>query len=300
MRTNKETVVAAWKLLAARKSARDWPCESPTDEYDACSTTARTADSGWSSASPSVDNSTCESDDADSGVVKDVENEGSCDTDIEDNIRDVEEEDVAVEEEKGECEQNLPCCIPQCFCRHLRAWLQGQADKNCDILESDDFFLNNTSTFWPSRQLGRSEVCADRLFDPYPNITTETYRYAGTRDRLGRPHDRGTVYFPNGRKFVGAFSHGERSGHGELFERDGSKIVSGTYVRDRLHGVCQVATNDGGLMVAAFFRGVASGPARRYHPDGFLQWTGRCAQFVGFNIHKRLYDNLLTAHCKVM
>ena len=44
-------------------------------------------------------------------------------------------------------------------------------------------------------------------------------RYAGERDKFGRIHGRGTVYFPNGRKFVGSFSHGARCGGGELFEK---------------------------------------------------------------------------------
>ena len=96
-------------------------------------------------------------------------------------------------------------------------------------------------------------------------------RYAGERDKFGRIHGRGTVYFPNGRKFVGNFSHGARCGEGELFEREGARILSGTYVHDRLSGHCEISTNEGGAMEYTFARGVASGPVRRFSPTGFLQ-----------------------------
>ena len=96
-------------------------------------------------------------------------------------------------------------------------------------------------------------------------------RYAGERDKFGRIHGRGTVYFPNGRKFVGNFSHGARCGGGELFEREGARILSGTYVHDRLSGHCEISTNEGGAMEYTFARGVASGPVRRFSPTGFLQ-----------------------------
>ena len=96
-------------------------------------------------------------------------------------------------------------------------------------------------------------------------------RYAGERDKFGRIHGRGTVYFPNGRKFVGSFSHGARCGSGELFEREGARILSGTYVHDRLNGQCEISTNEGGAMEYTFMRGVASGPVRRFSPTGFLQ-----------------------------
>ncbi len=71
-------------------------------------------------------------------------------------------------------------------------------------------------------------------FDPYPTpLWRESFRFAGERDRLGRPGGRGTAYFPNGRKFVGSFRSGAREGPGELFEREGGRILSGTYRSDK-------------------------------------------------------------------
>ena len=107
-------------------------------------------------------------------------------------------------------------------------------------------------------------------------------RYAGERDKFGRIHGRGTVYFPNGRKFVGSFSHGARCGGGELFEREGARILSGTYVHDRLSGHCEISTNEGGAMEYTFARGVASGPVRRFSPTGFLQ--GRLFKIYNQNV----------------
>ena len=62
-----------------------------------------------------------------------------------------------------------------------------------------------------------------------------SFRFAGERDRLGRPGGRGAVYFPNGRKFVGSFRLGAREGPGELFEREGGRILSGTYKKDKYY-----------------------------------------------------------------
>lgn len=35
---------------------------------------------------------------------------------------------------------------------------------------------------------------------------------------------------------------------GELFDREGDRIVAGQYHLDKLQGVCEVATNDGGVL----------------------------------------------------
>ncbi len=43
----------------------------------------------------------------------------------------------------------------------------------------------------------------------------------------------------------------------------------------RLQGYCEISTNEGGCLEMTFDRGVAHGPARRFSPEGALQWTGR-------------------------
>lgn len=119
----------------------------------------------------------------------------------------------------------------------------------------------------------------------------ESYRYAGDRDRLGRIHGRGSVYFPNGRKFSGIFDKGIREGPGELVDKDGGKILSGTYVNDHLDGIAEIAVCDGGVLEVNFDHGIASGPGRRFNPDGFLQWLGRYRSGVPEGTCWRTNDN---------
>ncbi len=169
--------------------------------------------------------------------------------------------------------ESAKCFSSDCHCQRLSKWLAAQADKTRSIL-NDDFYHQHRERLWPLD--GPIEDHAQCNYDPYPTLAAESFRFAGPRDRLGRPAGRGTAYFPNGRIFTGSFARGgRRTGDGELFEREGGRILAGRYQDDRLHGICQIATNEGGAMDMVFDRGVAHGPARRFSPDGALQWTGR-------------------------
>ncbi len=58
----------------------------------------------------------------------------------------------------------------------------------------------------------------------------------------------------------------------------------------RLQGYCEIATNEGGVLEMTFERGVAHGPARRFSPDGALQWSGRYRCGVPFGLCWRSND----------
>jgi len=165
-------------------------------------------------------------------------------------------------------------CGVDCFCAKIREWLERMADRDDSVGNLDESWREE-STQKKSAPVTMLKDLSKYNLDPYPTLSRESYRYAGERDKFGRIHGRGTVYFPNGRKFVGSFSHGARCGSGELFEREGARILSGDYVQDRLNGQCEISTNEGGAMEYTFMRGIASGPVRRFSPTGFLQWFGR-------------------------
>jgi hypothetical protein len=164
-------------------------------------------------------------------------------------------------------------CMGQktCFCTELKEWLARMSDRRANLTDLDEHYRDNTEE---KKSLSEKNF-ANCNFDPYPTLASESYRYAGERDKFGRIHGRGTVYFPNGRKFAGSYFHGARSGQGELFEREGARILAGKYVCDKLHGLCEISTNEGGVLEMTFKGGVANGPARRFSPLGYLQWMGR-------------------------
>ena len=190
----------------------------------------------------------------DSGISTDIDQTDASDDD-----------DIVSSERKRTCRIN-------CHCKKLRKWLLDQARPDKSI-EKDPFYVQNREKLWP----GKENILnlAQCNYDPFPTIVSESFRFAGGRDRLGRPHGKGRAYFPNGRKFHGNFSHGTREGIGELFDREGSRILAGSYKNDRLQGLCEIATNEGGWMEMIFEQGVAHGPVRRFSPDGHLQWVGR-------------------------
>ena len=104
-------------------------------------------------------------------------------------------------------------CSSNCHCSKLKSWICSQAVKTRNIIEADAYYQENKDSIWSAKTLKDRSQCN---FDPYPTLSGESYRYAGERDRFGRIHGRGAIYFPNGRKFLGLFSHGVRSGDGLL------------------------------------------------------------------------------------
>jgi len=183
------------------------------------------------------------------------------------------EEDASDSEEETEesCDEG---CLDEenVHATVIRSWLRQQADRDRNLLDNDLYFKERRPVLWPSEKIVDRANCT---FDPFPELSAESFRFAGSRDRLGLPHGRGAAYFPNGRKFVGVFSHGSRQGPGELIEREGRRLLAGPYEGDKLHGVVEIATNEGGTLEMTFVRGVAHGPARRFSPEGTLQWVVR-------------------------
>ncbi|TRY68614.1 hypothetical protein TCAL_03221 [Tigriopus californicus] len=208
--------------------------------------------------------------------------EGITDTDLSDFE---EDSGVVVSSEDDEPDLEDECPI-DCACFRFKSWLLVQGQKDRNILD-DDYYTMNKSTKWPDTVHDKSQC----NFDPYPSILGESFRYAGERDRFGRLHRYGSIYFANGRKFIGRFKHGIRQGPGELIDREGSKILSGIYAEDKLQGVCSVAGNDGGLWEITFHKGVPHGPGRRYNKYGVLQWVGRYLHGVPSGICWRSNDN---------
>lgn len=231
------------------------------------------SDSGrfsWnSSRSQTIDDENCCFDDEGLDVGSE---EVQAKTSIIARVTDVDSKSPRETGEKERIPSRNPDCPQDCHCNVLREWLESQARKDRLVID-DPFYQAHKSELWSTEDLIENHARCN--YDPIPCIDKETFRFAGLRDRWGKPRGRGRAYFPNGRIFIGVFVHGKRNGLGELYEREGTIILSGQYVEDKLDGLCKITTNEGGLLEMTFDRGVAHGPARRFGPNGGLQWLGR-------------------------
>ncbi len=192
--------------------------DSLRKEYQDLSRGIRRKSSYWAEKETVITDKKANEDDDDdetasivSSNFKAEEKAGGCPDDDDDS------EDSGIETVEEVASTAVEVCggADECFCFKIRSFLKRMADRSLNLLELDDHFRDRYDAQASEGQVKRRERLRDLAncnFDPYPTLASESFRYAGERDKFGRIHGRGTVYFPNGRKFSGSFFHGVRYG----------------------------------------------------------------------------------------
>ncbi|XP_023332051.1 uncharacterized protein LOC111704142 isoform X2 [Eurytemora carolleeae] len=92
------------------------------------------------------------------------------------------------------------------------------------------------------------------------------------KDKQGRLHGQGEIFYSNGSKFTGRLFHGCREGVGVLEYLNGD-MITGDYKRDKLNGWCEFVSENTGLWRQNYFRdGYECGYYRTIYTDSTVEF----------------------------
>jgi len=84
----------------------------------------------------------------------------------------------------------------------------------------------------------------------------------------GKPHGKGTLYYTDGKKYVGDWNDGVRTGYGIYTTPDNSVRYEGYWVNNTIHGQGKLIYLDGRKYIGNIENGKASGQGKFYYSDG--------------------------------
>lgn len=84
----------------------------------------------------------------------------------------------------------------------------------------------------------------------------------------------GTMYLPDGRRYVGQVLQNVFNGNGTLFESNGDKLYEGSWVEGEPHGRGTLAYDTGDFVEGDFLKGEVNGKCSIFEADGTMLYEG--------------------------